>query len=105
MVVARRMTKATSRMRGPGWAYAAGEARNTKHAIRPVEGQETSMHMEELQQATDDDGRMAPLRGEYEEEDNDESWHDAREDWWEMTAYGKAMNGDEAVPRPYTHRS
>ena len=76
------MTKATSRMRGPGWAYAAGEARNTKHAIRPVEGQETSMPTEEAQRTTNDDGRMAPLRGKYEEEDaDDESWHDAREDW------------------------
>ena len=59
----------------------AGEVSNTEHAIRPVEGQETSMHFEEPQRVTDDDSRMTPLRGEYEEEDdNDESWHDAIED-------------------------
>ena len=29
----------------------------------------------------DDDDRMTPLRGEYEEDADDESWHDAREDW------------------------
>ena len=71
------------------------EARNKTHAIRPVEGQDTSMHTEEPQRVTDDDGRMTPLRGKYEEEDgDDESWHDAREDWWEMVAYGKATNRD-----------
>ena len=67
------MTKATSRMRGPGWTYAVGEARNTKHAIRPEEGHETSMPTEEPQRATDDDGWMTPLRGEYEEDADDES--------------------------------
>ena len=57
--------------------------RNEKHAMRPVEGQETSMHMEEPHRATDDDGRITPSRGENKEDGNDESWHDAREDWWE----------------------
>ena len=42
---------------------------------------------------TDDDGRMMPLRGEYEEDDDDESWHNAREDWWEAAAYGEAEIG------------
>ena len=48
---------------------------------------------------TDDDGRMTPLRGKYEEEDdNDESWHDAREDWWETTACRKSKSGATAEP-------
>ena len=43
---------------------------------------------------TDDDGRMTPLKGEYEEEDgDDESRHAAREDWWEAAAYGEAEIG------------
>ena len=59
-----------------------------------MEGQETSMHLEEPQRVTEDDGRMTPLRGEYEEEDdNDESWHDAREDWWEATTYREVEIG------------
>ena len=42
---------------------------------------------------SDYDGRMTPLRGEYEQEDdNDESWHDAREDGWETAAYRKAKS-------------
>ena len=72
------------------------EVRHEKHAIRLVQGQDTSMPMKEPQQATDDDGRMKPLRGKHEEE-NDESWHDARENWWEAVAYEKATNGDEAA--------
>ena len=38
------------------------EERDETHAIRPVEGQDTSMPTKEPQQATDDDGRMTPLR-------------------------------------------
>ena len=76
------------------------EARNKKHVMRPVEGQETSMHTEEPHRATDDDGRITPSRGENEEEENDDdSWHDAREDWWEAAAFEKATNGDEAAPK------
>ena len=56
------------------------------------------MHSEEPQRVTDDDGRMTPLRGEYEEEDdNDESWHDAREDWWETTTCANAKSGATAA--------
>ena len=40
------------------------EERDETHAIRPVEGQETSMPTEEPREATTDDGRMAPWRGE-----------------------------------------
>ena len=65
----------------PGMGICHGQSANTKHAIRPVEGQRTSMHMEEPQRVTDDDGRTTPLRGENEEDADDESWHDAREDW------------------------
>ena len=61
-----------------------------KHAIRPLEGQETSMPTEEPYRATDDDGRITASRGEYEEED---AWHDAREDWWEEVAYEEAKTG------------
>ena len=73
------MTKATSRMRGPERAYAKDEEtdvevgstvdeRNTKHALRPAEGQDTTMHPEEPQRVTDDCDRMTPLRGKYERE-------------------------------------
>ena len=42
----------------------------------------------------DDSGRVGPLRGEYEEEDdNDESWHDAKEDGWETVSYGQGQYG------------
>ena len=40
------------------------------------------MHSEEPEQATDDDGQTTPFRGENEEDADDESWHDARDDWW-----------------------
>ena len=63
------------------------EERNVKHAMRLEEGQETSMHTEEPHPVTDNDGRITPLRGENEEDGNDDSWHDAREDWWEEVAY------------------
>ena len=46
-----------------------GESHNTKHALWPAEGQETSMHPEERQRFTEDSGRVGPLRGEYETED------------------------------------
>jgi hypothetical protein len=36
---------------------------------------------------------MTPLRGEYEDDNDDESWHDAREDRWETAACGKAKDG------------
>jgi hypothetical protein len=74
------------------------DERNTKHALWPVEGQDTSMHPEEPQRVTDDDGRMTPLRGEYEEDNDDESRHDAREDGWEMTACAKAKDGAGTEP-------
>ena len=41
----------------------ASEGREAKHALRPAEGQETSMHPEERQRVTDDDGRVKPSRG------------------------------------------
>ena len=43
------------------------EARDKTHAIRPIEGQETSMPTEKPHRATDDDGRITPSRGEYSE--------------------------------------
>ena len=77
----------------------ASEACNRKHALRPAEGQQTSMHPEERQQVTEDSGRVGPLRGKYEEEDdNDKSWHDAREDGWETAACGKAKNRATTEP-------
>ena len=39
------------------------EGRETEHALRPAEGQGTSMHPEERQRVTDDDGRVKPSRG------------------------------------------
>jgi hypothetical protein len=33
------------------------------------------------------------MGGEYEEDDNDESWHGAREDGWETAAFGRANDG------------
>jgi hypothetical protein len=41
----------------------AGEGHGTEHALRPAEGQGTSMHPEERQRVPDDDGRVKPLRG------------------------------------------
>ena len=58
-----------------------------------MEGQETSVHSNKPQRVTDDDGRMKPLRGEYEEDDDSGSWHDAIEDWWETMAYGESEIG------------
>ena len=77
------------------------EERDETHAIRAVEGQETSMPTEEPQRAADDDGLIMPSRGEYEEEgDDDESRHDAREDWWEEVAYEEAKtSGHEEKAR------
>ena len=44
-----------------------------KHALRPVEGHETSMHTTDgPHRATGDDGRITPSRSEYEEESGDE---------------------------------
>jgi hypothetical protein len=39
------------------------EGHETKHALRPEEGQGMSMHPEEWQRVTDDDGWVKPLRG------------------------------------------
>ena len=73
------------------------EERDEMHAIRPMEGQDTSMPTEEPHRATDDDGRITPSRGENEEEDSDdESWHNAKEDWWEAAAFEKATHGGKA---------
>ena len=70
------------------------EERDEMHAIRPMEGQDTSMPTKEPHRATEDDGRITPSRGEYEEEGGDDkTWHDAREDWWEEVAYGEAKTG------------
>ena len=45
---------------------------------------------------TEDSSRIGPLRCEYEEEDdNDESSHDAREAGWESAACGKANTEPE----------
>jgi hypothetical protein len=74
------------------------DERNTRHALRPAEGQDTSMHPEEPQRVTDDDSQMTPLRGEYEEDNDDESWHNASEDGWETAAYGKAKDGAGTEP-------
>ena len=66
----------------PGMGICGG--RSTKYEACNTAGggpRKKSMPMEEPQRATDDDGRMTPLRGEYEEDAADESWHDAREDW------------------------
>jgi hypothetical protein len=60
-----------------------------RHVVQPVEGQGTSMRAEGPQQGTDGDGRMTPMRGEYEEDDDDESWHGAKENGWETAACGK----------------
>ena len=59
------------------------------------------MHSKAPQRVTDDDGRMTPLRGEYEEEDcKDESWPDARGDWWQAAAYGEGeIGGHEGMAR------
>jgi hypothetical protein len=39
------------------------------------------------------------MRGEYEEEDDDdESWHGAREHGWETTAFEKANDGTGTKP-------
>ena len=54
--------------RGP----AMSDERDREHAMRPVEGQETSMQCgrwrAKKQRVTNNDGRMTPLRGEHEEE-------------------------------------
>ena len=68
------------------------EGRKKEHALQPTESQETSVHSNKPQRVTNDEGRMKPLRGEYEEEDDDGSWHDAIEDWWEATAYGEGSS-------------
>jgi hypothetical protein len=47
----------------------ADEGRNMEHALRPTEGQETSMHPVERQRKTDDNGRGKPLRGRDKMED------------------------------------
>jgi hypothetical protein len=39
------------------------EGCNTKHALRPTEGQRTSMHPVERQREIDDNGRSKPSRG------------------------------------------
>ena len=39
------------------------EGHDTGHALRPAEGQGTSVHSNEPQRVTDDDGRMKPSRG------------------------------------------
>ena len=71
------------------------EAQHEAHAIRPVEGQDKGMHTADgPHRATGDDGWIAPSRSEYEEESGDgETWHDAREDWWEEVAYKEAKTG------------
>ena len=56
------------------------------------------MHPEEPHRVIDDDGRMKPLRGECKEDDNEESWHDAREDGRETVSYAKAKNGTATEP-------
>ena len=69
------------------------EERNAKHAMRLVKSQQTSMHTEEPHPVTDNDGRITPLRGENEEDGNDDSWHDARQDWWEEVSYEEVEIG------------
>jgi hypothetical protein len=74
------------------------EERNGKRAIRPIEGQGTSMHADGRQQGSDGDGRMIRTGGEHEKDEDDESWHGAREEGWETAAYGKANNGTRMEP-------
>jgi hypothetical protein len=56
----------------------AGEGRGTEHALRPTEGQGTSMHPEERQRVTDDDGRIEPLRGKHGMKDGATTHQDRR---------------------------
>jgi hypothetical protein len=49
------------------------EERNGRHAIRPTEGQGTSMHADGPQQGSDGDGRMIRTGGEHEKDDDGES--------------------------------
>jgi hypothetical protein len=56
------------------------DGRDGRHATRPVEGQGASMRAEGPQQGTDGDSQITPMRGEYEENDDDDSWHSARKD-------------------------
>jgi hypothetical protein len=71
------------------------DGRDGRHAVRSVEGQGRSMCVEGPQQGTDGDCRMTPIRGEYEEDDDDESWHGARKDGGETATCGKAN-----MPKP-----
>ena len=45
------------------------EGRKMKHALRPLEGQETSMHPKQPERVTDDCGRVKPLRCKYGKKD------------------------------------
>jgi hypothetical protein len=74
------------------------DGRDGRHVVRPVKSQGTSMRAKGTQQGTDGDGRMMPTRGEHEEDNGDEFWHDAREDGLETTAYGKAKDGAKMEP-------
>jgi hypothetical protein len=47
------------------------DGRDGRHTTRPVEGQRASMHVEGPQQRTGGDGRMRPMGGEYEDDDDD----------------------------------
>jgi hypothetical protein len=49
------------------------DGRDGRHATWPVEGQGTSMCAEGPQQGTDGDGWMTLMRGEYEENNDDDS--------------------------------
>jgi hypothetical protein len=75
------------------------DGRDGRHATRTVEGQGASMRTEEPQQGTNGDGRMTPMGGEYEDgDDDDESWHGAREDGRETTAFRRANDGTGTEP-------
>jgi hypothetical protein len=74
------------------------EERNGRHAIRPTEGQGTSMHADGPQEGSDGDGRMIRTGGEHEKDDDGESRHGAREEGWETAACGKANDGTGTEP-------
>ena len=58
--------------------FTTSEGRNTTHAILSLEGQGASVHSEEPQRVTDDDGRMKPSKGMCGTKDNAAGRRDRR---------------------------
>ena len=56
------------------------EGRKAKHAILSLEGQVTSVHSEEPQRVTDNDGRMKPSRGKRGTKDGTTRRQDRRDE-------------------------